>query len=109
MINGKINIKNDRIEDVKRELEAKMATALETIGMMAETDAKLLCPVDTGRLRNSIAHAVDRTSVIIGTNVEYAPYIEFGTSKMDAQPFLLPAVRGQLEAYKQVLESVLKS
>lgn len=30
---------------------------------------------------------------VVGTNVEYAPYVEFGTSKMDAQPFLFRAAR----------------
>lgn len=30
---------------------------------------------------------------IVGTSVEYAAYVEFGTSKMKAQPYLRPAVR----------------
>lgn len=30
---------------------------------------------------------------IVGTNVEYAAFVEFGTSKMEAQPYLLPAAR----------------
>ena len=28
---------------------------------------------------------------VVGTNVEYAVYVEFGTSKMQAQPYLRPA------------------
>lgn len=61
-----------------------------------ETAAKRLCPVDTGRLRSSITHevAVDLDGLVarIGTNVEYAPYVEFGTSRATAQPFLVPAL-----------------
>lgn len=30
---------------------------------------------------------------IVGTNVEYAAYVEFGTSRMEAQPYLFPAAR----------------
>ncbi len=34
----------------------------------------------------------DKYSVIIGTSVEYAPYVELGTSRMKAQPYLTPAL-----------------
>lgn len=58
--------------------------------------AKRRCPVDTGRLRASIANEIgqdDRGLVgRVGTNVEYAPHVEYGTSRMNAQPFLRPAL-----------------
>lgn len=56
---------------------------LEVVGKFVEDSAKLLVPVDTGNLRGSITHKVDEQelSVIIGTNVEYAPWIEFGTGE----------------------------
>jgi len=67
-------------------------TALET-GLIVEGDAKLLSPVDTGRLAGSITTTEQKPGVVyVGTNVEYAPYMEFGTSKTDAQPFLRPAL-----------------
>ena len=54
-----------------------------------EADAKINCPVDTGRLRSSITHNI-RLDLVggwtgrVGTNVEYAPYVEFGTPRMIA-------------------------
>lgn len=33
------------------------------------------------------------TVYVTGTNVEYSVYVEFGTSRMQAQPFLFPAAR----------------
>ena len=58
--------------------------------------AKSLCPVDTGRLRSSIQHqiALDAGEITgrVGTNVEYAPYVEFGTRKWVGKPFLIPAL-----------------
>jgi hypothetical protein len=52
---------------------------LDKIGFLVEGKAKELCPVDTGRLRASIQHKinVDDFSVVIGTNVPYAPYVEY--------------------------------
>lgn len=52
---------------------------LEKIGTLVERRAKELCPVDTGLLRSSITHRVipEELSVIIGTNIWYAPYVEF--------------------------------
>ena len=47
-----------------------------------------LAPHDSGRLENSIRGKVKNDQAIIGTNVVYAPYQEYGTKKMPAQSFL---------------------
>lgn len=47
--------------------------------LLVENDAKKNCPVDTGQLRQSITHEVEGNTGVIGTNVEYAPYVEYGT------------------------------
>lgn len=47
-------------------------------------------------------------AVYIGTNVEYAPYVEYGTKKMDAQPFIKPAVNNHLDEYKRIAETCLR-
>lgn len=73
-----INI-TDNSGEILRELENKKAAALEAIGITAEGYAKIRTPVDTGRLRNSITHAVKGNDVYIGTNVEYAVWLELGT------------------------------
>lgn len=90
-------------------MEMARMRALEIIGMKAEKYAKALCPVDTGNLRNSIAHqTVGNNEVHIGTNVEYAPYVELGTVRMSARPYLRPAVSAHLGEYKDILKSELK-
>ena len=89
-------------------LPSQIARALESIGLVAEGYAKLACPVDTGRLRNSISHARDDTAAYIGTNVKYAPYVELGTSKMHAQPFLRPAAENHADEYKEIVKTALK-
>lgn len=47
----------DNTDEVLRGLEKAIKNGLEAIGITAEAYAKKDTPVDTGRLRNSIAHA----------------------------------------------------
>lgn len=79
---------------------------LEKIGLYVEGETKVRCPVDTGNLRNSYDHEVnrDKESVTIGTNVEYAIFVEKGTSRQRAQPHLEPAVRDNRRAIQRIAE-----
>lgn len=101
----------DNSDEVLRELDSAVSRALEDIGLTAERHAKEICPVDTGRLRNSISHAVDEKEsvAIIGTNVEYAPSIELGHSKQAPNGFLGPAVRDHIQEYKNILKDHMQS
>lgn len=72
--------------------EELQATALEI-----EAQAKVDAPVDTGILRASIATTGGGSEYEIGTNVEYAPFVEFGTQYQSAQPFLFPAFEAATE------------
>ena len=120
-----INAKDDAIEK-----------ALEAIGIQAEGYAKAKAPVDTGLLRNSITHASGGSQMAtqrytdnkgeksgsysgtvgregdeteyIATNVEYAPYQEYGTRRTPAQPFFRPAVQDHVNEYKRIAETYLK-
>lgn len=97
--------KAERLQDIK----SKTARALEVIGGTAEGYAKQLCPVDTGNLRNSITHQMRcENTVAVGTNVHYAPYVELGTSKMRAQPYLRPAVENHRAEYEAIANQELK-
>lgn len=50
----------------------------------------------------------DELSVYVGTNVEYAPYVELGTSKQEAQPFLKPAAADSKNALRQCFEKAFE-
>ena len=129
---------NIRITDnsglVKEEMLAAALRALEKCGLVAERHAKEICPVDTGNLRNSITHQVERDelAVYIGSNSEYAAYVELGTGKyypggrktpwvyqdakgnwhlthgQRAQPYLKPAVADYVKTYRGIIEQELK-
>lgn len=51
----------------------------------------------------------NENAVYIGTNVEYSSYVELGTIKMDAQPFLKPAVADHANEYRKIIENELKN
>ena len=101
----------DNSDVIKNALPEQIEIALEAVGLQAEGYAKLKCPVDTSRLRNSITHATAKRekAVYIGTNVEYAPYVEMGTVKTKAQPFLGPAITNHISQYEQIVEQTLKN
>lgn len=69
--------------------------------------AKKRCPVDTGRLRNSIAFRIEEGGFagVVGTNVHYAPHVEFGTRRMRARPYLLPALEEERPKFYQRLRA----
>lgn len=118
---------------VKEEFEAACKRALERCGMQAEGYAKDLTPVDTGNLRNSITHKVAGDEVYIGTNNEYAVYVELGTGKyaeggrpdpwvykdeegrwhhthgQRAQPYLKPAVADHKQTYRNIIKDELEN
>ena len=80
----------------------ELATAVRDLVLLVEAEAKILCPVDTGKLRASITPVIESWAAgYVGTNTHYAPYVEYGTRKMDAQPFLEPAfLEGKKQASK---------
>ncbi len=109
-MNLSVNIVSNR-DLIEQASDDAIERALEAIGLQAEGYAKMLCPVDTGNLRNSITHTVDGVGqkAYIGTNVEYAPYVEFGTSRMRAQPYLQPEVYNHTDEYSRMVEHFLKN
>jgi HK97 gp10 family phage protein len=77
-------------------LEVTTTAALWGLALEVQNLARALAAVDTGRLRSSIQATKGSDGngpfVDIGTNVEYAIYVEFGTRYMVAQPYLRPAL-----------------
>lgn len=127
---------------VLSELERTKKKILETIGQKAEGYAKKLCPVGTsestgiqgyrgGTLRNSITHRVEGEVLKLGSNVEYAPYVELGTGPhftpppewekfttergsgvgrayVKPRPYIRPAIEDHRGEYKSIAERELQ-
>lgn len=85
-----------KFKETRKKSKKTIEEALVNSALIVERDAKINAPVDTGRLRSSITHKEDgfgsyNPAVEIGTNIEYAKHVEFGTSRQSAKPFLFPA------------------
>lgn len=79
-----------RIKDkeVLAQIDSLIEQKLKEACVLVQDTAKQNCPVDTGRLQGSITYAVEGKEGVVGSNVEYAPYVEGGTYKMAARHFL---------------------
>ncbi len=93
--------------EYRQEVEDGLERVIAYHARQIERKAKIKCPVDTGRLRTSITIEFGKLYAIVGTNVEYAPHVEYGTSKWSGKPFLRPAAIEQSpEFYREILEIV---
>ena len=101
----------DNTDEVLSALEKAKKRGLEAIGLVAEGHAKKITPVDTGRLqlRNSISHATDDEAAYIGTNVEYAPYVELGARGRQGKHMLQRAATEHADEYKRLMEDSMKN
>lgn len=80
-----------RVGRVEAAAAGDRAAAL--LALKLRNEAVRRCPVDTGRLRQSIGlQKVGEGHYRVGTNVVYAPFVEFGTRRTRAQPFMRPAM-----------------
>lgn len=106
---GIVVVRENNSEQIANAIHQAVAAALEEIGLAAERFAKRACPVDTGRLRNSITHALNMSeeSVHIGTNVEYARYVELGTHGREGVGFLRHAAEDHGSYYRKIMEQHL--
>lgn len=105
-----MNIKfTDNSDKILSEMIKAKKNALYAIGTNAEGYAKEETPVDTGRLINSIAHVEDEDATYIGTNVEYAKYVEFGSRTVKAHHMLKKAATEHTAEYKELAKQAFKN
>lgn len=122
----------DHTQEVLAAMDKKIKKALTMCGEKAQGYAMEKAPVDEGTLRNSIQYKVVDKDCYIGTNLSYAPYVEFGTGKYypggrqtpwvykdkkgnwhmtngnRAQPYLKPAAANHAAEYKKIIKDTMK-
>lgn len=126
----------DNSKIFKNAKDQAVEAALQAMGHTAERYAKANCPTDTSRLKNSITFATqnysgvgvyqdkegnsfadgsakgtrEKDTVYIGTNVEYAEYVELKDSshKTGQAHFLRDAAATHGDEYKRIAETQLR-
>lgn len=105
------------IEDVVNKLskmnmvvQTETKITLKEAGMKIQADAKRNVLVDTGRLKNSITTEIWNSgyTVTVGTNVKYAPFVEYGTRNWSGKPFLRPAYKDNADNIQRELKKILE-
>ena len=88
--------------------DRQIDASLRRAGFDAESRAKQSAPIDTGFLRSSIRTEPGRGEVTVGASAEYAPYVEMGTRRMKAQPYLTPALQAAADSLIKALEHMFR-
>lgn len=98
-----------RLKSTGARVGARGSAALRKTAFDIEADAKVLAPVDTGHLMNSIMTnftSDGRSRVMVATvtaEAEYSAYVEFGTSTTPGQPFMVPAFERRLPGFESAV------
>lgn len=96
-------------EQIVRDMRGGPFTqAMKKATLLVTRAAKRNAPVDTGRLRSSITPEIRRMTRevqgVVGSNVKYAPYQEFGTRRgLAGKRYLQRALEENAEKIKELL------
>lgn len=100
----------DNTAAIMARVRAALQTGVRAGALVIENAAKEYCPVDTGTLRRSIHTEIEYPSVnkvtaFIGPDAPYGIYVEYGTRRMAAQPYMRPAVDQHGDEAREVVKS----
>jgi len=104
-----LSIKIEGLENLVKALnqlanfKKPMAEAMELYLQKVVDDAQAIVPVHTGTLQRSIMFEGGEGEYRVGSRVFYAPFVEYGTSRMAPRPFLTPAIQQNLPLLQQAL------
>ena len=94
--------KNVNLDDVKRVVRRN--------GSQLQTKAQQYAPVDTGTLKRSIGLEIKDAGMTAESEAtaDYAPYVEWGTRYMEAQPFMRLAFYDQREQFEKDMKELVR-
>lgn len=106
--------KNATMEDVKRVVKTNTVELEKTMKQKAQFkghydgNGNFVSP--TGMTRRSINSTIAASGMLgkVGPHTEYAPYLEFSTRFMSAQPFVGPAYRMIRKQFLNDMERLVK-
>lgn len=110
-VKGLIEQQKRMIQIAKDLHGAPLVKAIADSAIYVTEDAQRFAPVDTGRLRASITIEVKTMTNeilgVVGSDVEYAPYQEFGTKFMQGRFYLTNAFKKNAAAIRRRIEMAI--
>lgn len=105
-----IKIECDNLDRLAGEAADRVKQVVAATAFNIEATAKVYCPVDTGRLRNSISTRFTESGygAEIAPHTDYAVFVEFGTRFMRPQPYMYPAAVTNYQPFINALKWALK-
>ena len=98
-------------KDMEEEIPKAMEEVISNAGAIALTEARNKVPVDTGALKGSLTLEVERngdqSSATVGSILEYAPFVEYGSSGRPPKPFMEPALEVAGDKMIELVKAVL--
>lgn len=97
---SRIVIQYNRLGAIAARLPETVRKVVRQAAYDVETNAKAVVPVDTGKLKNSIScEFPSQTQAIIAPHTEYAAFVEYGTRRQRAKPYMRPAAERVAPAF----------
>lgn len=98
------------MDSQSKEVQEEVKDSIDRAARGVQKDAKMMVPVVTHRLQDSIGIEIkdEGYTAVIGTNVEYAIYVEYGTTYKDGKPYMTPAYIRNRDKLKRDLKKALK-
>jgi HK97 gp10 family phage protein len=105
-----IEIKFDRFPEITAAMPERASAVVRRASFDVEGQAKGRAPVDTGALKNSIGTEFENGGLtgIVAPHVEYAAFVEYGTKRMSAQPYMTPAAESVAPAFIAAMKQMLQ-
>jgi len=95
------------LDRLPRLMHTAVNRALDRVGADIHMDARRICPVRTGFLRDSIYHKVEDWVLTVGARATYAAYVELGTRFIEPRYFLTEAFHLNFPNLERVLRWAL--
>lgn len=104
-------IKN--LSSIQKNIVKEIVYGCEAVQQSVMTNAKFRVPVKTHNLQGSIQPGGivirdDNVEATVVANAEYATFVEFGTYKMNARPYLTPALLENMQTFRKAMEAAVK-
>ncbi len=93
-IHIQIVIKKNEFPAAPGKMAGAVGQAFGSLGPKLLSTMQEQTPVDTGELRGSETATVGNKELRLHAGTDHAVYVEFGTRKMAAQPYMRPTVEG---------------